>query len=108
MSSSRNSVNAELASVAAAPPTPGTPAPWVHPEDTPYVCPANDLGKIVAMAMAGDPEVREADARSIAALPELRSALGALLAVAEMTTFSDQYPAECEAARAALDKAEGN
>lgn|GEM_PF-5674869 len=41
------------------------------------------------------------------AAPELLEALSSLLAVAEMTTFSDQYPAECEAARAAIAKATG-
>lgn len=38
---------------------------------------------------------------------ELLEALQALAAVAEMTTFSDQFPAECEAARAAIAKATG-
>lgn len=39
--------------------------------------------------------------------PEMAEALEGLLAVADMTTFSDQYPGECEAARAALAKARG-
>lgn len=38
----------------------------------------------------------------MAASSALFDALTALLTVAEMTTFSDQYPAECEAARAVI------
>ncbi len=49
----------------------------------------------------------EANARLIAAAPDLLEALQILLTVAEMTTFSDQFPQECENARAALSKATG-
>lgn len=42
-----------------------------------------------------------------AAAPEILEALERLLAAAEMTTFSDQFPQECENARAALSKATG-
>lgn len=38
---------------------------------------------------------------------ETLEALERLLAAAEMTTFSDQFPQECENARAALSKARG-
>lgn len=41
------------------------------------------------------------------AAPDLLEALEKLLAVAEMTTFSGQFPQECENARAALTKATG-
>jgi len=37
---------------------------------------------------------------------ELLEALARLLFVAEVTTFSDHYPLECEQARAAIAKAE--
>lgn len=43
----------------------------------------------------------------VAAAAEMEDALAALFAAAEMTTFSDQFPAECEAARTALAKARG-
>lgn len=46
-----------------------------------------------------------ANARLIAAAPDLVEALMALWARAEQTTFSDQFPLECEMARAALLKA---
>lgn len=40
----------------------------------------------------------------LSAIREMGEALNGILAVAEMTTFSDQYPAECERARAAIEK----
>ncbi|MCZ4270929.1 hypothetical protein [Maritalea porphyrae] len=49
----------------------------------------------------------DANANLIAAAPELYEALNKLLAVAEMTTFSDSYPAECEFANEALKRARG-
>lgn len=48
-----------------------------------------------------------ANAQLIAAAPDMAKALADLLTVAELTTFSDQYPRECEAARAALSQALG-
>ena len=50
------------------------------------------------------PEAATALASSQARIQELDEALNGLLAVAEMTTFSDQFPAECEIARRALHK----
>lgn len=50
----------------------------------------------------------ESDAFLFAAAPDLLTALKRLLAVSEMTTFSDQYPAECWAANEAILKAEGD
>ena len=58
-----------------------------------------------AISFPSSPE-GEANARLISAAPDLLEALERLHTVAEMTTFSDQFPAECEAARAALAKAE--
>lgn len=49
-----------------------------------------------------------ANARLMAASPDMLEALERLLAAAEMTTFSDQFPQECENARAALSKATGD
>lgn len=40
-------------------------------------------------------------------MAEMLAALQSLSAVAEMTTFSDQYPLECEAARIAIANATG-
>ena len=54
-----------------------------------------------------DPDTAIANARLIAASPCVLKALERLLAVCEMTTFSDAYPEECEAARAAIAKAKG-
>lgn len=45
--------------------------------------------------------------RLVQSQKELLEALEALLAVAQMTTFSDQYPAECERADAAIARARG-
>ena len=52
-------------------------------------------------------EEMEANIDLIAAAPEMLEALERLLAAADMTTFSDQFPQECENARAALSKATG-
>ena len=49
-----------------------------------------------------------ANARLIAAAPDILEAAEALLAVCEMTVFSDQYPAECWKMRAAMAKARGD
>lgn len=54
-----------------------------------------------------DPDTAIANARLIAASPCVLKALERLLAVCEVTTFSDAYPEECEAARAAIAKAKG-
>jgi len=48
-----------------------------------------------------------ANAALFAAADDMFEALKGLSAVAETTTFSDQYPAECEAARTAISKALG-
>jgi hypothetical protein len=52
-------------------------------------------------------EARRRDTKIRDAAPDLLEALEKLLAVAEMTTFADQFPQECENARAALSKARG-
>lgn len=51
-----------------------TRTPWVHPAGTPYVSPADDLGKLIGMAMNGDPAMREATASLWAAGPDLLEA----------------------------------
>ena len=70
-----------------------------------------DVGEWTELAVVpghwGDDEELEANARLIAAAPDLLEALERLLAAAEKTTFSDQFPQECENARAALSKATG-
>ena len=91
-----------------------TPGPW---EVVPYgdgdslVVHAGEDWRICFMATPGESPGAasriEANARLIAASPCLYEALSRLLAVAEMTTFSDSYPLECEIARAALAKAGG-
>lgn len=84
-----------------------TPGPWVVC-DTWYaslIAPANDTKVCIAQTgnwLVNEKSEQEANARLIAAAPALYEALSRLSAVAEMTTFSDSYPAECEAARAAL------
>lgn len=56
-------------------PAPGPFGGWVHPPETPYICPANDLGKLIGMAMEDDPAKRDATATLWAAAPDLLDAL---------------------------------
>lgn len=53
------------------------------------------------------PFVQAFAAHRIQSQKELLEALEALLAVAQMTTFSDQYPAECERADTAIARTRG-
>jgi hypothetical protein len=65
---------------------------------------------IASKVEAAERQARYDRARAIKAETinaDLLAALKALHTVAEMTTFSDQFPAECEAARAAIAKATG-
>lgn len=93
------------------------PGPWELGEDDrrdgidfiQVFAPGLIVAEIYAAEVAVDrfvltDEVR-ANARLIASAPELLEALKALAAVAEATTFSDQYPLECEMARSAISKA---
>lgn len=63
-----------------------------------------ELHDSICRAFPSDPDTPVSVPRAASYLLE---ALKALSAVAEMTTFSDQYPAECEAARAAISRAQG-
>ncbi len=71
-----------------------------------YQEPVKLVGAWIEGAWEGDEEAL-ANATLYAAAPELLEALQALSAVAEMTTFSDQYPSECEMARSAILRATG-
>ncbi|MEQ8450614.1 MAG: hypothetical protein RIB97_13095 [Nitratireductor sp.] len=96
-----------------------TPGPWEYNDPKTYTqghgrfsetavyAPGVRFPWRMAEIQGPDKATEIATARLIAAAPELVTALEKLLAVAEMTTFSDQYPAECEFARAAISKATG-
>ncbi len=64
----------------------------------------DSTGRKIA-ALWGGGEEKVANARLFSAAPDLIEALQKLSDVCEMTTFSDQYPYECELARAAITKA---
>lgn len=72
----------------------------------------NDSERPVAVLL-GDYVPGECDADMdyaadlFSAAPAILNALKALLAVAEMTTFSDQFPAECEQANLAIEMVDG-
>jgi hypothetical protein len=84
-----------------------TPGPW---DGQINVCHISGSDFQIGWLNTDNPDRKaegQANARLIAAAPELLKALDLLLAIAEMTTFSDQYPAQCELARAAIAKARG-
>lgn len=60
------------------------------------------------MQMDADGNQRRVDLSDFYAPADVLGALKALLAAAEMTTFSDQFPHECEMARNAIASVERN
>ncbi|MCO5159662.1 MAG: hypothetical protein M9939_00880 [Mesorhizobium sp.] len=80
-----------------------TPTPWEACERGDY---SDDgiviLGDDRRIAVVNHEEDAALIVHAVNSLPALVKALEDMLTVADMTTFSDQFPLECENARAAL------
>jgi len=90
-----------------------TPGPWVHSETDLWACATVASGRVIATCNPNDDQPKAvANARLIAAAPDLHAALEALLDVADRIASGFPPPVEYwfaarDMARAALDKVRG-
>lgn len=86
-----------------------TPGPWMVTATEDCYCVAN-AGRYVIVPERGKVKAdnSEADARLIAAAPELLAALERMLSKAYKQNWNDNYPEELEQAESAIAKAKGD